>query len=129
MADERTTVLVVDDTPENIRVLTAILGPSYRVKAATSGEKALQMCAADPLPDLVLLDVVMPGIDGWEVCRRLKADVRTAGVPVIFVSGTAGEGERSRARSLGAADFILKPLDPADVLARVAALVRCGGSR
>ena len=121
MAEERKTVLVVDDAPENIRVLTAILAPSYRVKAATSGEKALQMCAADPLPELVLLDVVMPGIDGWEVCRRLKAEGRTAGVPVIFVTGNAEENERSRARSLGAADFIVKPLDPPDVLARVAA--------
>jgi CheY-like chemotaxis protein len=121
MADERKTILVVDDAPENIRVLTVVLGPSYRVKAATSGEKALQMCAADPLPDLVLLDVVMPGIDGYEVCRRLKAEARTAGVPVIFVTGNAEESERSRARSLGAADFLVKPLDPAVVLERVAA--------
>ena len=121
MAEDRKTVLVVDDAPENIRVLTAILGPSYRVKAATSGEKALQVCGADPLPDLVLLDVVMPGIDGYEVCRRLKADARTAGVPVIFVTGTADEGDRARAGSLGAADFFVKPLDPAAVLASVAA--------
>ena len=124
MADDRRTVLVVDDAPENIRVLTAILGPSYRVKAATSGEKALQMCAGDPLPDLVLLDVVMPGIDGYEVCRRLKAEARTAAVPVIFVTGNADERERSRARSLGAADFLVKPLEPARVLASVAAQVR-----
>jgi CheY-like chemotaxis protein len=121
MADERKTILVVDDAPENIRVLTAILAPSYRVKAATSGEKALQMCGGDPLPDLVLLDVVMPGIDGWEVCRRLKAEARTAGVPVVFVTGNAEE--RERARSLGAADFLVKPLDPARALASVAAHV------
>ena len=121
MAEDRKTILVVDDAPENIRVLTAILGPSYRVKAATSGEKALAMCAVDPLPDLVLLDVVMPGIDGYEVCRRLKADGRTAAVPVIFVTGTADEGDRARARSLGAADFLVKPLDPAAVLASIAA--------
>ena len=121
MAEDRKTILVVDDAPENIRVLTAILGPGYRVKAATSGEKALAMCAVDPLPDLVLLDVVMPGIDGYEVCRRLKADARTAGVPVIFVTGTADEGDRARAGSLGAADFFVKPLDPAAVLASVAA--------
>ncbi len=121
MGEERKTILVVDDAPENIRVLTAVLGPSYRVKAATSGEKALQMCGVDPLPDLVLLDVVMPGMDGYEVCRRLKAEARTAGVPVIFVTGNADESERSRARSLGAADFLVKPLDPARVLASVAA--------
>ena len=121
MAEDRKTILVVDDAPENIRVLTAILGPSYRVKAATSGEKALAMCGGDPLPDLVLLDVVMPGIDGYEVCRRLKAEGRTAAVPVIFVTGTADEGDRARAGSLGAADFLVKPLDPAAVLASVAA--------
>ena len=121
MAEDRKTILVVDDAPENIRVLTAILAPGYRVKAATSGEKALAMCGGDPLPDLVLLDVVMPGIDGYEVCRRLKADTRTAGVPVIFVTGTAEEGDRARAGSLGAADFFVKPLDPAAVLASVAA--------
>jgi len=130
MADERKTILVVDDAPENIRVLTAVLGPGYRVKAATSGEKALAMCAADPLPDLVLLDVVMPGMDGWEACRRLKADPRTAGVPVIFVSGLTDAAERERGTSMGAADFIVKPLDPADALRRVAATIGgSGGSR
>lgn len=127
MADERKTILVVDDAPENIRVLTAVLGPGYRVKAATSGERALAMTAADPPPDLVLLDVLMPGIDGWEVCRRLKADARTAGVPVIFVSGLTDPAERERGRSLGAAGFLVKPLDPADVMSRVEASL--GGSR
>jgi CheY-like chemotaxis protein len=126
VADERKTILVVDDAPENIRVLTAVLGPRYRVKAATSGEKALQMCAVDPLPDLVLLDVMMPGMDGYEVCRRLKGEGRTAGVPVIFVTGLAEETERERGRSLGAADFLVKPLDPADVLARIASQLREG---
>lgn len=126
MADERKTILVVDDAPENIRVLTAVLGPGYRVKAATSGEKALAMCAADPLPDLVLLDVLMPGMDGWEACRRLKGDPRTVGVPVIFVSGLTDEAERARGTTLGATDFVVKPFDPADVLRRVAATI--GGS-
>jgi CheY-like chemotaxis protein len=93
------------------------------VKAATSGEKALQMCGAGPLPDLVLLDVVMPGMDGYEVCRRLKGEARTAGVPVIFVTGNADESERARAGSLGAADFLVKPIDPAEVLKRVAAQI------
>ncbi len=124
MSENRSTILVVDDAPENIRVLTTILGPGYRVKAATSGEKALQMCGTDPLPDLVLLDVLMPGTDGWEVCRRLKAEARTSGVPVVFVTGTADDADRSRAAALGAAALLLKPLDPAEVLARVAALVR-----
>ncbi len=121
MGDERKTILVVDDAPENIRVLSTILGPHYRVKAATSGEKALAVCGADPLPDLVLLDVVMPGIDGFEVCRRLKGDARTERLPVIFVTGVTEESERARGRDAGAVDFIVKPVDPAVVLARVAA--------
>ncbi len=121
MGDERKTVLVVDDAPENIRVLSTILGPHYRVKAATSGEKALALCGADPLPDLVLLDVVMPGIDGFEVCRRLKSSTRTERLPVIFVTGITDEAEKTRGRSLGAVDFIVKPVDPAVVLACVAA--------
>jgi two-component system, OmpR family, alkaline phosphatase synthesis response regulator PhoP len=123
MSENRKTVLVVDDAPENIRVLSAILGVAYRVKAAPGGEKALQVCAADPPPDLVLLDILMPGMDGWEVCRRLKTGERTASIPVIFVTGTADEGDRARAAALGAAGVLVKPLDPADVLARVAAVV------
>ncbi len=120
--DERLkTILVVDDAPENIRVLSTILGPHYRVKAATSGERALEILAGDPLPDLLLLDVVMPGIDGYQVCRTLKSVARTAALPVIFVTGLTDEAERSRAYSVGAIDVIVKPVDPAVVLARVAA--------
>jgi CheY-like chemotaxis protein len=126
MAEERKTVLVVDDAPENIRVLTTILSDRYKVKAATSGEKALQICAADPLPAAVLLDVLMPGMDGWAVCRALKGQARTAGMPVLFVSGLTDDAERARAQAEGAADFITKPLDPADVLARVAAQLHQG---
>jgi CheY-like chemotaxis protein len=91
------------------------------VKAATSGAKALQICAAEPPPDLVLLDVVMPGLSGYEVCRSLKADERTARIPVIFVTGLEDEGEEARGLSLGAVDFIRKPIDPVVVNERVAA--------
>ncbi len=119
MADDRKTVLVVDDTPENIRALTAALAGLYKVKAATSGAKALEMCAANP-PHLVLLDVLMPAMDGFEVCRRLKADPRTAGVPVIFASSVADEAERETGTSVGAVGFLAKPIDPAAVLACVA---------
>ena len=121
MDEHLKTILVVDDAPENIRVLSTILGPHYRVKAATSGERALEILAGDPLPDLLLLDVVMPGIDGYQVCRTLKSVARTAALPVIFVTGLTDEAERSRAFSVGAIDVIVKPVDPAVVLARVAA--------
>jgi len=120
MAEDRKTVLVVDDTPENIRALTAVLAERYRVKAATSGAKALEVCAADP-PHLVLLDVLMPGMDGFEVCRSLKADPRTAGIPVIFISSVADPAEQAQGKSLGAVGFLSKPIDPAAVLASVAA--------
>lgn len=115
------TILVVDDAPENIRVLTTILGGTYKVKAATSGAKALQICAADPPPDLVLLDLVMPGLSGYEVCRSLKEDARTAGIPVILVSGQEEDSGEERWKALGAVDFIRKPIDPAVVRDRVAA--------
>jgi len=121
MPEDRKTILVVDDAPENIRVLTAVLGTRYRVKAATSGEKALAICAVDPQPDLVLLDVVMPGLDGYEVCRRLQAEPRTARIPVIFVTGLVSPEEEAAARAVGAVDFLRKPIDPDDVTARVAA--------
>lgn len=115
------TILVVDDTPENISVMTAALAGRWKVRAATTGEKALKLCAADPVPDLVLLDVVMPGMDGIEVCRRLKADPRTAAIPVIFVTGTGDASIEEQARALGAAGMIAKPVDPAVARGRIAA--------
>ncbi|MCU0849503.1 MAG: response regulator [Spirochaetes bacterium] len=121
--NDKKTILVVDDTPENIQVLTAALGSLYRVKAATSGEKALKICAGDPMPDLVLLDVLMPEMDGYEVCRRLKSDARTAPIPVVFVTTITDPNEEAKGISLGAVDYISKPIDPAAVLARVASLV------
>ncbi|MBI5248636.1 MAG: response regulator [Desulfomonile tiedjei] len=79
-------VLIVDDTPENIQVLMGTLKDQYAIVAAINGEKALKMAAAEPRPDLILLDIMMPGMDGFEVCRRLKADPKTRDVPVIFLS-------------------------------------------
>jgi len=117
---EKKTILVVDDTPENIQVLTTVLGPQYKVKAATTGEKALGICATDPIPDLVLLDVVMPGMDGFEVCRRLKSDSRTAPIPVIFVTSNTDANDEAKGREIGAVDYVTKPIDPAALLASVA---------
>ena len=80
---KRATVLIVDDTPENIALLASLLRQLYRTKAATDGQTALRIAASDDPPDLILLDVVMPGMDGYEVCRRLKAEGRTADIPVM----------------------------------------------
>ena len=119
MSEAPLTVLVVDDEPSNIDVLKGALSAAYTVKAAVSGEKALQVARKEPHPDLVLLDVMMPGVDGYEVCRRLKGDPATAGIPVVFVSGHSTEAERQEGLACGAADFISKPVEPEGVLATV----------
>ena len=112
------TILVVDDTPDNIAVLSGILSDQYRVLAATSGEKALRM-ARDKMPNLILLDVMMPDMDGYEVCRRLKADPDTRGIPVIFVTAMNEMEDETRGLSEGAVDYITKPIRPPVVLQRV----------
>lgn len=113
------TVLVVDDAPENLAVLAAALTDQYRVKAARDGAGALQIAASDPLLDLILLDIVMPGLDGFEVCRRLKSDAATAGIPVIFLTARAESEDEERGFALGAVDYISKPISPPVVRARV----------
>lgn len=118
------TVLVVDDSPENIHLLQGILRPSYRVKAATNGERALQIARKEPPPDLVILDVMMPGMDGHEVCRRLKNNPPTAAIPVIFVTGVLDDSERERGLSLGALAYLEKPIDSEGLLERVAELLQ-----
>ena len=114
----RASVLVVDDQPINIRMLYQTLSADYRVLQATSGDRALAICHDDP-PDLVLLDVVMPGIDGLEVCRRLKADPQTRAIPVIFVTAHHDPADETRGLDAGAVDFIAKPISPAVVRSRV----------
>jgi putative two-component system response regulator len=114
----RQTVLVVDDTPANLNLLAGVLNKHWRVQLAPSGAKALELAQRSP-PDLVVLDVMMPGLDGWEVCRRLKADARTRDVPVLFVTALTQPEHESAGFELGAADFITKPFNPATVLARV----------
>lgn len=115
----RPVVLVVDDIPENIDVLNGILQDEYTVRAATGGEKALAIAQTAPHPDLVLLDVMMPGADGYEVCRRLKSNYNTARIPVIFVTAMNETGDETRGFELGAVDYIAKPVSPAIVRARV----------
>jgi putative two-component system response regulator len=118
---EQPKVLIVDDTPENIDVLGEILRPHYKRSVALDGEKALKIAQADSPPDLVLLDIMMPGIDGYEVCRRLKADTRTRDIPVIFVTAKGQIQDETLGFELGAVDYITKPVSPPLVLARVKA--------
>ena len=112
-------VLVVDDTPGNLAVLGELLAPSYDVRVANSGERALVAAVAEPHPDLVLLDIMMPGMDGYEVLRQLKADARTADIPVVFITALDHDEDEANGLALGATDYITKPIRPAIVLARV----------
>ena len=116
-----TTILIVDDTPENLLLLSELLQPYYRVRAASSGARALQIAASDPRPDLILLDVMMPEMDGYQVIRQLKANTETAGIPVIFVTALERSQDEELGLTLGAVDYITKPIRPAIMLARVKA--------
>ena len=117
-------ILVVDDQPESIRLLHAVLSPrGYSVDSVSSGAEALERLAAEPAPDLVLLDVVMPEIDGYEVCRRIRATPATELLPVVMITASSGE-EKLRALEAGADDFVMKPFDQAELLARVRSLIR-----
>jgi len=115
----RQRVLVVDDMPDNIEVLRGILHKEYLLLAAINGAKALQIARSAQKPDIILLDVMMPEMDGYEVCRRLKSDSRTAHIPVIFITGMGEAESETLALSLGAVDYITKPIIPAVVKARV----------
>ncbi|CRI67638.1 Response regulator receiver modulated metal dependent phosphohydrolase [Thiocapsa sp. KS1] len=112
------TILVVDDTVENLAVLTDLLSPAYCVRAVRSGRRALH-ALAEPRPDLILLDVMMPEMDGYEVMSRLHADPATADIPVIFVTALDAAMDEERGLALGAVDYITKPIKPAIVLARI----------
>jgi signal transduction histidine kinase len=112
-------VLVVDDTPTTAAVISEVLKDSYEIKIATSGEKALALATAVKKPDLVLLDVSMPGMDGFETCRRLKADPSTRGIPVIFLTAMTDAVDEAKGFEVGAVDYIHKPISAPIVLARV----------
>src|SRR6187549_3532918 len=106
------TILVVDDTPSNISVLSEILRGDYRVLAAINGEQALKIARGDPPPDLILLDVMMPGMSGHEVCERLKAESRPRKIPVIFVTAMNQVEADTHGFPPGAVDYITKPVSP-----------------
>lgn len=113
------TILVVDDNADNLTVLGALLQPAYRVRVANSGQRALKVAASDPVPDLIMLDIMMPGMDGYEVLEALRRNDRTREIPVIFVTAMNEDLDEQRGLELGAADYITKPLRPPIVLARV----------
>ncbi|GAB1368747.1 two-component system response regulator [Azonexus hydrophilus] len=114
-------ILIVDDVPENLSVLGELLQPTYRVRAANSGARALQIANSPPPPDLILLDVMMPGMDGYQVLRELRDNATTRDIPVIFVTAMDGTDDEEKGLDLGAVDYITKPIRPAIVLARVRA--------
>lgn len=116
---QRATILVVDDTVQNIDVLTGMLDSCYKVKAAINGLRALEIARTAPAPDLILLDIMMPNIDGLEVCRRLKTDTRTRNIPVIFITAMNEAEDEARGFEAGAVDYITKPFRALTVLARV----------
>ena len=116
---EKQAVLVVDDTPANIQVLMETLKDDYRIVAAVNGERALQLAASDPPPDIILLDIMMPEMDGYEVCAQLKADAKTRDIPVIFITAMSDTQDEAKGLELGALDYITKPISPPVVLARV----------
>ncbi len=116
---ENATILVVDDTPDNLFLMSGLLKDLYKVKVASGGEKALRIAQSDNPPDLILLDVMMPDMDGYEVCRRLKENPGTRDIPVIFLTAKSAVDDERMGFELGACDYIAKPVSPPIVLARV----------
>ncbi|APW38750.1 hypothetical protein RD110_17345 [Rhodoferax koreense] len=116
---EKPTVLVVDDTADNLTLMAALLKDTYRVKVVNHGEKGLSIATSANPPDLILLDIMMPQIDGYEVCRRLKANPATRDIPVIFLTAKSDEEAEEKGFELGAVDYITKPISPPILLARV----------
>ncbi len=118
-ADARATILVVDDMPENLEVIGSLLQPLYAVRLAQSGEEALLAARAEPIPDLILLDIMMPEMDGYAVLARLRTSPATSSIPVIFVTAMSDDEDEQRGLDLGVADYLHKPMRPAILLARV----------
>ncbi|NKF50530.1 response regulator [Shewanella sp. WXL01] len=113
------TILIVDDVADNIHLLTDVLGDEYTIKASLNGATALKICQQPSKPDLILLDVMMPEVDGHEVCRKLKADPTTKSIPIIFITANSEVSDETLGLSLGAVDYITKPISPAIVKSRV----------
>jgi putative two-component system response regulator len=117
---EKASVLVVDDTPDNLTLMADLLKDHYRVKVANNGERALKIVRGDTPPDLILLDIMMPGLSGHEVCEQLKADSSTREIPIIFLTAMTAVEDEKKGLEMGAVDYITKPISPPIVMARVA---------
>ena len=118
-SNAKQSILVVDDTPENIDVLSGVLRAEFKVKAALNGERALKIAFAEPKPDMILLDIMMPVMDGYEVCRQLKENPATSKIPVIFITAKNQDEDEKKGLELGAVDYITKPINPSIVKARI----------
>jgi putative two-component system response regulator len=116
---EKATILVVDDTPDNLVLMSNLLKGLYKVKIANNGDKALAIAASAAPPDLILLDIMMPKMDGYEVCRQLKSNPRTSNIPVIFLTAKTEIEDEQKGLELGAMDYLTKPISPPIVMARV----------
>jgi putative two-component system response regulator len=126
---DKPTILIVDDTPDNIMLLSRLLKDRYNTKVANNGSTALQIAQATPGLDLILLDVMMPGLDGYETCRQLKASPATADIPVIFLTAKNQVEDEAMGLSLGAVDYITKPISPPILFARVATQLNLRSAR
>jgi PleD family two-component response regulator len=116
---DRRLALIVDDTPSNVELVAGALKDSFRIEVATDGQKALGIAGGSDKPDIILLDATMPDMDGFEVCRRLKSDIDTRDIPIIFIAGTSDALDEAKAFEIGAADCLYKPFSAPVVLARV----------
>ncbi|MBV5306675.1 MAG: sigma-54-dependent Fis family transcriptional regulator [Desulfobulbaceae bacterium] len=116
---DKATILVVDDTPDNLLLVSSLLRDEYKVKVANGGEKALKIAAAESPPSLILLDIKMPDMDGYEVCRRLKRNPETMNIPVIFLTASSDIEDEQKGLELGAVDYIIKPISPPILMARI----------
>ena len=118
--NQRATVLIVDDNPDNLTLIASLLKDKYQTKVATNGATALQIASTSKI-DLILLDIMMPDMDGYETCRRLKSNPLSSAVPVVFLTAKSQAEDEALGRSVGAVDFLRKPVNPALLFARVAA--------
>jgi PleD family two-component response regulator len=112
-------ILTVDDAPDNLALISELLKESFQIKVATNGKDALHIAFSSDPPDLILLDIMMPGMDGYEVCRQLKSDPQTSDIPVIFLTTKSEVADEEKGFELGAVDYITKPISPPILLARV----------